>query len=107
MITALQNYKNNFILPKKIDYSKRILWVDVAKGIGIFLIVLGHIIKKSPNPEINQAIYSFHVPFFFILSGIVFHRKENIGFWKFLEEKVLRIWQLRRFVTAFFQQWLF
>lgn len=40
--------------------------VDIAKGIGISLMVLGH----SGVPEMGSAfIYMFHMPLFFILSG--------------------------------------
>ncbi len=39
-------------------------WVDSIKGIGIILVVLGHI--SSPFTEF---IYSFHMPLFFIISG--------------------------------------
>ena len=38
--------------------------VDIAKGIGILLVVYGHL----HNP-INTFIYAFHMPLFFFLSG--------------------------------------
>ena len=49
-------------------------WVDVAKGMGIVLVVLGHAIADIlPNVYIFrktfQIIYSFHMPLFFFLSG--------------------------------------
>ncbi len=41
-------------------------WMDVAKGITILLMVLGHTaIPKS----LSNFIYSFHMPLFFIASG--------------------------------------
>ena len=49
--------------------AKRLDWVDIAKGIGIFLMVMGH----SGIPRfMHDWIYSFHMPFFFILSGFFF-----------------------------------
>lgn len=42
---------------------KRNLTIDIMKGIGILLVVFGHTFHLS------QAIYSFHMPLFFILSG--------------------------------------
>lgn len=39
---------------------------DIAKGIGIILVIIGH--SGVPNP-ILHVIYSFHVPLFFIISG--------------------------------------
>lgn len=42
-------------------------WVDIAKGIGIILVVMGH----ANCPEIPHGIiYSFHMPLFFFLSGL-------------------------------------
>ena len=49
--------------------TKRISYIDMAKGIGIFLVVLGH--SSFPTQEINQWISSFHMPLFFLLSGIL------------------------------------
>lgn len=37
--------------------------LDIAKGIGILLVVVGHIYTY------NQLIYLFHMPLFFVLSG--------------------------------------
>lgn len=50
----------------------RIEWVDVAKGIGILLVVLGHTLSwEKPNEKIfRDMLYSFHMPLFFVLSGI-------------------------------------
>lgn len=46
--------------------SKRLDWVDIAKGIAIILMVIGHEVK---NIYIYAFIFSFHMPLFFILSG--------------------------------------
>lgn len=48
--------------------KKRCRWVDVAKGISIILIVLGHIYT---DPVLRKPIYAFHVPIFFFLAGVV------------------------------------
>lgn len=56
--------------------------VDVLKGIAILLVVIGHF---SPVQQVENFIYSFHMPLFFFLSGIKFWysfgkkiNKENI-----------------------------
>lgn len=52
--------------------------VDIIKGIGIILVIMGHI---SENLFINRLIYSFHMPLFFILSGyayINYNKTNNI-----------------------------
>lgn len=46
----------------------RITWVDMAKGYGILLVILGHLHLG----KFDMYIYSFHMPLFFFLSGVVF-----------------------------------
>ena len=44
----------------------RCIWLDVAKGITIILMVLGH----TSIPEFaSRFIWAFHMPLFFIASG--------------------------------------
>ena len=52
--------------------AKRIAYLDVAKGIVILLVVLGHNYIKASAPEVGKFIFSFHMPFFFLLSGMFF-----------------------------------
>lgn len=63
--------------------DNRIAWIDVAKGIGIFLIVFGHTMQSG---FVRQVIFSFHVPFFFFLSGVTYKRETSI--YTFLRKKV-------------------
>jgi fucose 4-O-acetylase-like acetyltransferase len=53
--------------------SKRIAYLDVAKGIGILLVILGHNYVKASVPGMEKFIFSFHMPFFFLLSGMLFN----------------------------------
>lgn len=46
--------------------NKRIEWIDITKGIGICLVILGHTYRAN---DVLNWIYSFHMPLFFILSG--------------------------------------
>ncbi len=55
-------------------------FIDIVKGIGIFLVVLGH-----QNTILTQEIYSFHMPLFFFLSGI-FHKNYN-SYTEFINRK--------------------
>lgn len=48
------------------DRQTRVLWMDAAKGIGIILVVAGHVWTRGP---VRDAIYAFHMPLFFLLSG--------------------------------------
>ena len=52
-------------------------WIDAAKGIGVLLVIIGHLLYSSTLDSLNQAIYSFHTPLFFVLSGYVDHRRTN------------------------------
>lgn len=50
------------------DNSRSVL-IDVLKGIGIILVVLGHI--TFGDQLVRKIIFSFHMPLFFFLSGVV------------------------------------
>lgn len=63
-----------------VSVKKRIDWVDVAKGIGVICVVLGHISKYQDHWKFVQFLYGFHVGAFFILSGIIFKKKINCMF---------------------------
>lgn len=47
-------------------------WLDTAKGIGIILVIIGH----SMFP-MHTLIDSFHMPLFFVLSGLTFSAKST------------------------------
>ena len=49
--------------------SKRIEYIDVARGIGILLVVLAHNDFGYVSAFAYKVIYSFHMPLFFFLSG--------------------------------------
>ena len=53
------------------DKSKRNSDLDILKGIGIVLVILGH--QYLP---IGHFIYSFHMPLFFLISGYLYYKKE-------------------------------
>jgi fucose 4-O-acetylase-like acetyltransferase len=58
--------------------KKRIEWVDVSKVLVIWLMVLGHILEKSGIDSVaRNMIYSFHMPFFFFVSGFLYNAKSN------------------------------
>lgn len=46
----------------------RLEWIDVARGIGIIAVVVGHVWTRGP---LRDAVYSFHMPLFFLLSGLL------------------------------------
>lgn len=50
--------------------KNRIDWIDVAKGIAILLVIIGHTLKMGAF--LRNIIFSFHMPLFFILSGYTY-----------------------------------
>ena len=48
--------------------KKRVEYIDIAKGIALFLVVWGHLVPDDST--VFRIIFSFHMPLFFILSGM-------------------------------------
>lgn len=65
--------------------SKRIEYIDIARGIGILLVVLGHNDFAIVSPFGHKLIYSFHMPLFFFLSGYFIN--PNSEFWTFFKKR--------------------
>lgn len=62
-----------------------IYWIDTLKVLGIYLVVLGHL----PVPEyVSTAIYAFHMPLFFFISGFLINQNATIPFKEFVSKKV-------------------
>ncbi len=57
--------------------KKRVQYIDIAKGIGILLVVLGHNDLNAYHPMLHRFIYAFHMALFFFLSGIFFNPKRD------------------------------
>jgi fucose 4-O-acetylase-like acetyltransferase len=81
--------------------QRRIEWMDTARGIGIILVVYGHVLVglhdggffSAANPLwlSYYTIYTFHMPFFFLLAGLNVRRSINKGKKAFLWGKVWTI----------------
>lgn len=79
----------------------RLNWVDYAKGIGIFLVVLGHVVRGLVNSSVLEKsallnfvddwIYAFHMPLFFFISGLFIQNSLKKPFGEFLSDKVFTI----------------
>lgn len=56
--------------------KKRYEYLDFARGISVLLVIIGHMVSLSHG--LGQWIYSFHIPIFFIISGILIFFKNEI-----------------------------
>ncbi len=70
--------------------SKRIEWVDLAKGFCILLVVFNHVaIAAWCSYSLELQATSFKMPLYFILSGLFFKLYENFG--GFLKRKTNKL----------------
>lgn len=64
---------------------KRLIVIDIYKGIGILLMIAGHagvlglfdklLVSLGFQPAIDQWIHAFHMPMFFFVSGYLFRKR--------------------------------
>ena len=81
--------------------QQRFTWIDIAKGLGIFLVVLGHTIRGLISSDImawttttqfiDAWVYAFHMPLFFLLSGLLLFREVEKPWGTLVSDKVRSI----------------
>lgn len=69
------------------ENKKRENYIDIAKALGIILVVLGHTDFVGKN-----IIYQFHLPLFFFLSGIVFNVEKAKKTKEFLLKRIMGLY---------------
>ncbi|MEL6136981.1 MAG: acyltransferase [Cyanobacteria bacterium J06628_6] len=87
-----------------ISKSKRISYLDYAKGIGIVGVVIGHSFGVLFTPDAHPSdvlmgafywivrwIYAFHMPLFFLISGLFIEKAVHQPFPAFLLDRLRRI----------------
>lgn len=72
------------------EKGKHLSWPDMARGLGVCLVILGHLLYCSNLPWLNRIIYAFHMPMFFIVSGFLYQRG-NVPWRTFLWKKTNRL----------------
>lgn len=87
--------------PANLHDPARYVWVDHARGIGIVLVVLGHVLGGLYNSGlfphetllrwIVYTLYTFHMPMFFFLAGLNAQHSLRRGAGAFLVGKVTTI----------------
>lgn len=69
--------------------TERTHYIDIARGIAIILVVIGHGISEYSTgfTTLENIIYSFHMPLFFVISGLVFRIKDGDIFTAFAKKR--------------------
>lgn len=75
--------------------------IDMAKGIGMLLVVMGHMQSAALDYPVH-FLYLFHMPLFFFLSGFFCHAEQPMG--KFIWKKTLDL--LLPFGVYYIIQWI-
>lgn len=70
---------------KTVSINHRIEWVDIARGIAIILMVAGH---STIPTSLSKYIWSFHMPLFFLVSGMFFNPVKYNSFKELLIKRV-------------------
>lgn len=64
--------------------------MDIAKGIAILLVIIGHTVKFGSTTR--NFIFSFHMPLFFLLSGYTYRLAENRqAFWLHIRKGITHL----------------
>lgn len=75
--------------------GKRLVYLDVAKALAMFLVLFGHIIveydSRGYGAPFALGIYSFHTALFMFLSGFFFQSCLRKGFKSLLKEKTIQL----------------
>ena len=56
--------------------EKRVGWIDVARGLALIFVYLGHWV----TPRMAPFAYAFHLQLFFVLSGFFADNVQNLPF---------------------------
>lgn len=67
--------------------TKRLDYLDAVKGFAIILVIIGHIYQQN---SLTKWIYSFHMPLFFIVTGMLLKYKnsEELSLRKICRKKI-------------------
>lgn len=71
----------------KEKYVERDNTIDIAKAIGIILVVFAHT-STVYQSKVGSCIYLFHLPLFFFLSGVVFNEKKIENYTQYVKKKL-------------------
>ena len=78
--------------------TRRIQWIDSAKALAIFLVVMGHFL--DPSSVLRTYIYTFHMHLFFFVSGFVFRKQGS--YLQFVGANTIIIYLMELYPQAIF-----
>lgn len=55
---------------------ERVQYLDIAKGIAIICIVIGH---NLGIPAVGHVVFTFHVPIFYFITGYLMNRNSSVS----------------------------
>lgn len=90
------------IQPRHLSQMHRVDYVDMTKGIGMLTIVWGHIMLSGWS---NNLVYSFHIPLFFFLSGLLFNVTKYPSLGSFIKRRIKTL--LVPYFIFSFMTWVF
>lgn len=102
MVEKSSNTSFQVVGNRELMQSKRYEWIDFAKGIGIILVIYGHIYFRPG--WLNVWLCSFHMPLFFFLAGLTFKVEKYQSFAILIRTKFNQL-IIPYFIFAFVQ-WL-
>lgn len=68
--------------------EERLEYIDIIKGVTIYFMVLGHSYSEGNGEYIMRWIYSFHMPLFFITTGVLYGMRNKTSMTFDLKKKV-------------------
>lgn len=99
MTSKSQTIKLDQTISQTLIDTERVGYVDIAKGIGITLVVMGHNDFALISPFFHKLIYSFHMPMFFFMSGMFFN--PDLPFWRYARHRFSRVLKPFLFMILF------
>lgn len=83
----------------------RLGYIDLLKGLAILLVVTQHWVLG--NPRVSSFILSFHMPFFFLLSGTLYKRKDKEEFISKKVKSLIGPYIIWRLLSAIIELFIF
>ncbi len=95
-VTDFMKYGGFEMTEDTLSTSKRIVWLDVARGVAMFLVILGHAVRQEMREDstfyyiLYKTIYMFHMNIFFFISGYAYSLSRKKQDMMSIKEVVLR-----------------